>query len=269
MTFSSRVICDPPPPATKMVRALGAALWALPVVISVACLAAVPSKTSQSLASLFKAKEKTHTLASAVVTSPRPLEPERFTKVATTPRYRSLLDLRLRNDRKFPMKMAFAAPAPGEISPAPQHPAEKVTMKAPTIAAIAPNDVTASVTFAPGTLTMRPSAPLRLAETRMFEDARAIAANAVYANGETIILAGIEPPKAGSKCRRLDGVEVDCTERAQARLTVLLMDRMVKCQVSAPQQNGVRFGRCSAGKIDIGNDLLRQRLAARAHGVQG
>jgi endonuclease YncB( thermonuclease family) len=270
MSFSSNVICNPPPPATPAVKALSAALWALPVLISVTCLAASPSKTGTALASLFKGKEQPIVLASVMLSAERALEPERFKKVASTPYFRSLMDRRLRNDFRFPMKLAYQAEAAADETAAPvmarADVAVKSTMKV-DMAVRRTATETAGIsreTVASITRDMHNVATAPLVETRYFDDARVASANMLSADGMTIVLSGINPPKPGSKCRRLDGVMLDCAERAEARLAVLLIDRRIRCRISAPLQDGVVVGQCQAGKIDIAHDLLRNGLANRA-----
>ena len=274
MSFSSNVICNPPPPATPAVRALSAALWALPVLISVTCLAASPSKTSTALASLFKGKEQAMerpiVLASAMLSSERALEPERFRKVASTPYFRSLMDLRLRNDFRFPMKVAYNTQRTAEDAAAPVMARADIAVKSTMKVDMAARSIateTAGIsreTVASISRAMHDAATAPLVETRYFDDARVASANMLSADGITIILSGINPPKPGSKCRRLDRVMLDCAERAEARLAVLLIDLRISCRVSAPLQDVVVVGQCKAGKIDIASDLLRNGLANRS-----
>ncbi len=264
MTFSSRVICDPPPPSTRMVRTLGAALWVLPVAISFACLASAPSKTGAKIAAMFKPAPQSAILASAVMEPARTIEPERFAKVASTTYRRTLLDVRPRNEPKFPMLLSFSPPRNDQQVLAAQGSGEKSKMK---VAASAGPQPAASVDTMPiasfGASSGRVPAA-RLVQTRVLQDARAIAPNAIMADGLYVIIAGIQPPKEGATCRRLDGVLEDCRVRAKARLSVLIMDRRLTCKLSVALENEVRVGQCYADKIDIAGDLLRQGLANRS-----
>ncbi|MCC2098978.1 MAG: hypothetical protein KDJ29_18955 [Hyphomicrobiales bacterium] len=270
MSFSSNVISNPPPPATPMVRILSGALWVLPVLISVGCLAASPSKAGKALAALLKAKQQPIVLATAIVAPETALEPESFSRIASARRFGSAMDIRLRNDARFPMRLAYSSqikPGPVETQiMARANVASKSTMKvqpAARMAAASPVSGVSQETVSSITSNLRNIATATLVETRIFEDARVASANMLSADGLTIILAGINAPKSGSKCRRLDGAMLDCAERAEARLAVLLIDRRVKCRISAPIQEGVVVGQCHAGKIDIASDLLRNGLANR------
>lgn len=264
MTFSTRVICDPPPPSTRAVRTLGAALWLLPVAVSVACFASAPSKTGSAIASLFKPAPQRAVLASAVMEPAHTIEPERFSKVASTPYRRTVLDVRPRNEPKFPMLLSFAATGKDTKSLAAQGSSEKtalkVAMAAPAAQAL-PVDGMPIASFG----AIRGKVPAaRPMQTRVLQDARAVAPNAIMADGVYVVIAGIEPPKEGATCRRLDGVLEDCRVRARARLSVLIMDRRITCKLSEALENGIRVGQCYAGKIDIAGDLLRQGLANRS-----
>jgi hypothetical protein len=79
--------------------------------------------------------------------------------------------------------------------------------------------------------------------------------------GEIVRLAGVELPKPGTLCRRLDGVEVTCLDRVAARLAILAEGRTVVCDLT-DSHSGDRVGRCRADKIDLAQDLVRAKLAS-------
>lgn len=83
------------------------------------------------------------------------------------------------------------------------------------------------------------------------------------ADGLVIALAGVSPPPAGAECRRLDGVMESCAQRAMARLEILTRGRPVTCDLRDEGRGDPR-GVCRAGKIDLSDDLIRNKLAVRA-----
>ena len=197
MSFSSRVICDPPPPATRMIRVISAAVWALPVAISIAALVATPSKTGTALAELFKSKDFVQdiriSVASLLDTEATLQDPESFRKTAAAKRYRTIFDMRLRNEKTFPMKLAYL-PQPTVRAARPHiQTAEKSTLKAAPVMTLAakPGISRETVaTIAPQSQTFA-SAPL--VQTRTFQNARVASANALSVGGMTIVLTGINP----------------------------------------------------------------------------
>lgn len=263
MSISSRMISEPLPPCTPFIRSLSAALWALPVIIPIGCMVAAPSTRAQIVGLLKSAgPAQAHAAVSKIPT--KVLEPKIFTKVATTPYQYTLLDIRAENESRFPFHSGFeTATKVAEIERS-QGPVAKSSMKAAMPAPAVEQPVLADKPAERMLTITRKSAPARLVENRILREARAIAANALSSEGTIVVLAGIDAPKPGSKCRRLDGAQVDCNERARGRLSVLIMDRRITCKLSAPVREGIRYGQCYADKINIGTDLLRHGLATRA-----
>ena len=81
-------------------------------------------------------------------------------------------------------------------------------------------------------------------------------------DGEQVRLDGIEMPDASATCRRLDGVEVRCIDRAVARLSIIAQQGELICRTKIDAAGG-RTARCLVGKIDLAQDLVRAQLARR------
>ncbi len=104
---------------------------------------------------------------------------------------------------------------------------------------------------------------MQFSDSRSFRRVRVLGATAIQADNMKIVLAGIEPLPQQAVCKRIDGVMQSCNERAEHRLAILLQARSVTCELSETAENGIHTGRCMADKIDIADDLLRQKLAQR------
>ena len=85
----------------------------------------------------------------------------------------------------------------------------------------------------------------------------------VVADGASYQLAGVEPMAPGAVCRRLDGVEEPCAQRAADRLELLTRGRTVRCERIETAADGTARGYCLAGKINLADDLVKNGLARR------
>ncbi len=137
---------------------------------------------------------------------------------------------------------------------------------------ILPANFVARRAAAPAVETAAPRgfAPLMQAQLRLLARgapmprARALDGLRIESEGLVVRLAGLDDMPADAVCKRLDGVAEPCRVRAAGRLAVLLQGREVVCRISALTGEAEAIGQCSAGKIDLAEDLARQGLAQRA-----
>jgi endonuclease YncB( thermonuclease family) len=87
--------------------------------------------------------------------------------------------------------------------------------------------------------------------------------------GMTVRLAGIALPKAEQSCRRLDGLDVSCTDRAISYLQLLVKGRSVACDKAGIASDGVEKGRCRIGETDIAEQMVRQGWAKASDNPDG
>lgn len=107
------------------------------------------------------------------------------------------------------------------------------------------------------------AAPAPASETPPPPTATTVAPDgALVVAGEKIGLDGVDLPKSGAMCRRLDGVNVRCIDRVVARLSILAQRGPVECRTRL-DPTGRRLGRCHVGKLDLAQDLLAAGLAER------
>jgi endonuclease YncB( thermonuclease family) len=85
----------------------------------------------------------------------------------------------------------------------------------------------------------------------------------IVGNGAEYELAGVQPLASDAMCRRLDGVEEACNQRAASRLEILTRGRIVTCQLVAVSDGSTTRGSCLAGKINLADDLVKNGLARR------
>jgi hypothetical protein len=114
------------------------------------------------------------------------------------------MDLRLRNDFRFPMKVAYDTQRTAEDAAALVTARADIAVKSTMQVDMAARSIateTAEIsreTVASISRAMHDAATAPLVETRYFDDARVASANMLSADGMTIILSGINPPKPGS-----------------------------------------------------------------------
>ncbi|MFM9976407.1 MAG: thermonuclease family protein [Beijerinckiaceae bacterium] len=88
---------------------------------------------------------------------------------------------------------------------------------------------------------------------------------ATLRTGSMIVrLAGIHMPGAEQNCRRLDGLSVSCTSRAQSYLQLLVKGKAVACDRAGFGADGVEEGRCRVGETDVAEQMVRQGWAKAA-----
>lgn len=143
------------------------------------------------------------------------------------------------------------------------HDAKIVKRAAPKI--IRPVYTAASTIIPFAGVGVRPPGP-RLASVRedvhLASGTKVAADGSLIVRGEKIALDGVELPKPGDVCHRLDGADVPCIERVVARLTIITQMRTVECRTRLGS-SGERLGDCRAGKIDLARDLVAAKLARR------
>ena len=84
-----------------------------------------------------------------------------------------------------------------------------------------------------------------------------------FAPPERIARTPAAPVAPGAVCRRLDGVEEPCAQRAADRLELLTRGRTVRCERIETAADGTARGYCLAGKINLADDLVKNGLARR------
>ncbi|MGL4242789.1 MAG: thermonuclease family protein [Beijerinckiaceae bacterium] len=95
-------------------------------------------------------------------------------------------------------------------------------------------------------------------------EAEVDAAGMIRAGDETYRLAGVELPETGRMCRRLDGLSVQCLDRAQSYLQLLVKGRAVTCDRNPQTSDGAIAATCRVGDSDIAEQLVRQGWARAA-----
>ena len=257
MSFSSRLICNPAPPVSAQIRKLGFLLWAVPIVISSSVLLLTFQFNRQIQLNVVNNPERLNMFR--VINDPPPLqEPATFARTAATPLIRTALTLSRSGDPVFPLAAdawKHSAFATGKI-------ALKVDSETNASADHGKSIPIRKLEVADIERAARAS-KVQFSDSRTFRRVRVLGATAIQADNVKIVLAGIEPLPQETMCKRLDGVMQSCNERAEHRLAILLQARSVSCELSESAENGIHTGRCMADKIDIADDLLRQKLAQR------
>jgi endonuclease YncB( thermonuclease family) len=123
------------------------------------------------------------------------------------------------------------------------------------ITSSAPRDLKAAV--------LAPDAEPSVAVARItpLDQTEIIDAMTVRAGSVTVRLAGIETPKPGDSCRRLDGLAVSCQDRALSYLQLLVRGKTVICNRAGTAPDGTEEGRCRLGETDVAEQLVRQGWA--------
>lgn len=259
MSFSSRLIAEPAPPVCAHVRRLGLMLWALPILLSLIFM--LFSSTSGSPLHAVKLNDEA-SMNRAVRDMPALLEPETFARIGGSALFHTALGLLDDGGRRFPVlaepwkssafqagKMDLRAQEEPLVAPVPVLiPLQAAVSDADTIVAAIPDKT-------------------KFDMRRSFRRVKVIGATALLADNIKIVLAGIAPHPAHVMCKRLDGVMQSCVERAQHRLAILLQARSIVCELTEPLESGVHIGRCMADRIDIAEDLLRQKLAQKGGAI--
>ncbi len=258
MSFSSRVIAEPVPPVSALIKHLGLIIWVLPILLSLFVLLISP-RTGSPARGLMVNEQMRESLNAVVAELPDLLEPETFARIGATPYARTALNLPVAGERKFPMKAeAWKASA--------IYAGGKIAMKADDAGPISQASQMQSGPQTPLVSDLRlasRSSKIAFAEPRTFKRVKVIGATSIVADNLKVILAGVEPLPDHVMCKRIDGVMQSCNERAEHRLAILLQARSISCELSDPLESGAYIGRCTADRIDLASDLLRQKLAQR------
>ena len=267
MSFSSRVIAEPAPPVSPLIKGLGLAIWAFPILLSSFVILVSP-RSDDAIAREMTLRPDGPRMGVAFAELPNLREPEIFERVSVTAYIRTPLNLPVSGEAVFPLAAEAWKPSPftaGKIAlkvdhdrslmlaqPGEMNPARLVAARIQH-AGIEAADIQQALQ----------SRKVQFAPSRSFRHAKVLGATAIIADNLKIVLANIEPLPQEAVCTRIDGVVQNCLERAEHRLAILLQARSITCELSEPQENGLHLGRCMADKIDIASDLLRQRLAHR------
>jgi endonuclease YncB( thermonuclease family) len=102
------------------------------------------------------------------------------------------------------------------------------------------------------------SPPMQASPVR---EAEIDAAGMIRAEGGVYRLAGIALPETGRMCRRIDGLAVQCLDRAQSYLQLLVKGRSVFCERAPQISDGVLEANCRVGDADLAEQLVRQGWA--------
>lgn len=258
MSFSSRVIAEPAPPVSALVRHLGLVIWTLPILLSLFYVLISPRTKATAGVPMVNAYQR-ETLNAVVAELPDLVEPDTFARIGATPYMRTALNLPVTGEQKFPMKaVAWNA--------SPFHVGGKSIVRAsdgPVVAHSLQRGVEQRPAIAADTRHAAHMGKIAFGEPRSFRRIRVNGATSLMADNLTILLAGIEPLPENVMCKRIDGVMQSCNERAEHRLAILLQARAITCELSEPLPSGAYIGRCMADRIDLGMDLVRQKLAQR------
>lgn len=238
-----------------VIRNLSSTLLAAPVIASFACIAIAQSNKNE----LRIAEQPiTISLAKAIVITKTTFEPKSFKQEVSAPLQWSLAKLPLDAGRKFPLTLPAidATTNPSQTA--------KSRLMAPRKTTPAKILLASRVGLVKiGEKTHTKTSGKLISGTRVLVEARAVAANAVTADGKVFYLEGIKPTRSGATCKRIDGVVQSCSERAQHRLNILLSGRRVTCDLTKEYSSHEFVGRCFAGKINIASDLLRYKLVRK------
>lgn len=257
MSFSSRVIMQLPPPASKQVRYLGLMLWTAPILLSCSVILLSP-RGSDAIAREMVNNSGSMAFHTDVADLQDLMEPASFARAGSSPYIRTALHLPLSSDAVFPMALepwrttAFSA---GKIAlqAEQERPRNPDSSKNPAPAHISSTEIS----------DIQRMSKLNFGEAVTFRRVKVLGPTAILADNTKILLADVEPMPPEISCKRIDGVIQSCIERAEHRLAILLQARSITCEMSEPLTNGIHLGRCTADKIDIAGDLVRQKLAQR------
>ena len=125
--------------------------------------------------------------------------------------------------------------------------------------------ITARIAAAPERPVLAPTSEQILSATAMrrmsFANVTVVDAAHLSTGGSILALADLPPIAPESTCRRIDGLQEACAKRAGDRLSVLIQNRAVACDVTE-MTPGLLAGRnCTADRIDIAADLRRLGLS--------
>ncbi|SEQ04939.1 Endonuclease YncB, thermonuclease family [Loktanella sp. DSM 29012] len=91
--------------------------------------------------------------------------------------------------------------------------------------------------------------------------ARVIDGDTIHVGETRIRLNGIDAPEAGQDCRSAQGFPFSCGSHATDGLRALIAGRAVSCAPLDVDRYGRTVARCTAGGVDIGQQMVRNGLA--------
>jgi endonuclease YncB( thermonuclease family) len=91
--------------------------------------------------------------------------------------------------------------------------------------------------------------------------ASVIDGDTIIIHGSHIRLAAIDAPESDQLCRDAEGVSYACGTVASAYLKYLIGDQEVRCVQKDTDRYGRVVARCSVGKHDLGEAMVRQGYA--------
>jgi endonuclease YncB( thermonuclease family) len=164
------------------------------------------------------------------------------------------------------MREPISAPAP-QLRTAPE--IVKVVLKeeerVPTF-----GDITASATLRranPVSLEGLPRSrmtPVEPAQREPVREAEALEPHTIRHEGRVLRLVGIVPPRPEQMCRRLDGMQVSCIDRALSYMNLLIKGRRLSCDDAPavkPEADAPPQASCRAGEADLAEAMVRQGWA--------
>jgi endonuclease YncB( thermonuclease family) len=104
----------------------------------------------------------------------------------------------------------------------------------------------------------------RMAPTEPAREAEALEPHTIRHEGRVLRLSGIEPPPPAQMCRRLDGMQVSCIDRALSYMNLLIKGRRLQCDDAPafrPEADGPPQASCRVGDADVAEAMVRQGWA--------
>lgn len=126
-------------------------------------------------------------------------------------------------------------------------------------------DITASATLRRASPVVLEDLPrTRFAPPEPVREAEALEPHTLRHEGRVLRLSGIEPPRPDQMCRRLDGMQVSCIDRALSYLNLLIKGRRLTCEdapVAKSDAEDLPQASCRAGEADVAEAMVRQGWA--------
>lgn len=97
---------------------------------------------------------------------------------------------------------------------------------------------------------------------------RVIDGDTLAQGGSRIRLRDMDAPELDQICRSADGLPYRCGEVARRALEAGIGTQAVTCAISGHDRYGRKLGRCEAGGVDLGGDLVRRGLAVSYGGYR-
>ncbi len=151
----------------------------------------------------------------------------------------------------------------------PEMVSQKPVDRVPGHAAIDPLETTSSTPLRPRLARQGASGDLFNVATvetpRAYPPLAVVDGATLQAGDMTVRLADLTLPVEGQTCRRLDGLSVQCLDRANSYLQLLVKGRSVACDRAGVSTDGIEQGRCRVGETDIAEQMIRQGWAKVTH----